>query len=180
MKYLDKLTDLFQLAGQLVYRYDRIDEKLTYISNKLAQTEQKPFVLILVNGFRVKEREVKPPFISDKTKAALDERERAGAGFPGQDYGFSPSYHGAREDYITDEPVTMAVSGYAPYIFQFQPDIKIGNIQVGIICDVQRVRIDQILAANQHLSPTTEAGPFSYCKGIIGPWNRITVATSLR
>lgn len=179
MKYLDKLTDLFQLAGQLVYRYDRIDEKLTYITNKLGQvpSEPKPFVLILVNGFKVKEREVKPPFISEETKEALDARERAG--FPGQDYGFS-SYHGSREDYITEEPVTMAVSGYAPHIFQFQPDIKIGNIQVGIICDVQRVRIDQILAANQHLSPTTEAGPFSYCKGIIGPWNRITVATSLR
>ncbi len=130
-----------------------IDSQLGTLRASLKQPA--PFVLILVNGFRVEKRET-------KRSESLDH------GFPEQ------------EEYITDKPVTMAVSAYAPHTFNFQPDVPIGNPQIGIICDVQRVRIDQIVAANQHLSPTIEGGPFAYADGIVGPWNRITIVTSLR
>ena len=137
-----------------------IDATLGDIQSALRESRnQKPFVLVLINGFRVEEKETDGPKVD--TDPYL-------------------KYQGARVDTITDKPVTMAVSGYAPRVFNFQPDVKVANLQVGIICDVQRVRVDQIVVANQHLSPTIEGGPFSYAPGIIGPWNRITIVTSLR
>lgn len=61
-----------------------------------------------------------------------------------------------------------------------QPDIKVGNMQIGIICDLSKVRIESIRIANQNLSPHIEGSPFAYFNGICGPWNKISVEVSER
>lgn len=138
----------------------------------LFDQRQKPFVLVFIQGVRVERKKravVEPP----------NDDEKADHGFrPQEDYGFG-TY--PQEPYvITDKPITLSVSAYAPHTFSFQPDVPIANLQVAVICDVTRVRVDQIVVATQNLSPTVEAGPLSYADGIVAPYNRIVIVTSLR
>lgn len=80
---------------------------------------------------------------------------------------------------ISNIPVTMAVYGYAPHIFAFQPDIEIANLEIAVICDISKVRIEDMAVANVHLCPDLQAAPLAYFNGQVKPWNKITVDTRL-
>lgn len=133
-----------------------------------------PFVLIFIQAVKVetKIKSIKP-----------SEADKAGRLFTGEEYG--PNNYGfeqtpVSEYIITDKPITLVASGEAPYLFTFQPDVAIANLQVAVICDVRMIRIDDICVANHHICPTIEGAPLAYHAGIIHPWHRITIPTSLR
>lgn len=78
------------------------------------------------------------------------------------------------------DPVTLAMSAYAPHTFSFQPDIPIANLQIAVICDVSKVMVRQIVIANQHVCPGIESAPLAYFEHIITPANKILIETIVR
>ncbi len=159
-----KFQNLLEMPEQI--RHLRSDVNNIWNVCFKEKPKERSFVLVLIQGFKVE----------------LDKNSNFHCG--GAQLDKNSNFHcgGTQLDTkkITNKPVTMAVSAYAPHSFSFQPDIEMGNLQVGVICDVSRVRINQIQIANVSLSPGVEASPFSYFDGIIGPWNRIFIDVSER
>jgi len=173
MKLTDKLLEkLHVLSG-----YPRLLQNTVTISQEVAllpgaiyermQQRPWPFVLIFIQAVKVEKRK------REVTRES-SEADKAQAIFTG------PGEYAVEEEVITDKPITLSVSGEVPKVFSFQPDVAIANLQIAVICDVRMVRVDDICVANHHLCPAIEAAPLAYHAGIIGPWHRITISTSLR
>lgn len=152
-----KFQNLLNLPDKMYQWTGDISELIQSVNRRKVE---RNFVLVLIQGFVVDTIYGEPG--KEKT----------------QDDSFG--FHSHDKEVITSKPVSMAMSGFLPHRFEMQPDIKVANMQIGIICDLSKVRIESILIANQNLSPHAEGSPFAYFNGICAIWNKIAVEVSER
>ena len=164
------MREILTRFRELPYRLDMLHERVTEIRNAmyawkdaaLNKPEPGPLVVVIIEGFLAESVQLRKAQLEPET------------------FHLPGGYTVMSGLKLTDKRVAMSVSHRAPNFFSFQPNTAIGNLRVGVLCDLERVRIDDIIVANIHLSPTEEAAPWGFFDGIIGPENRITIRTSLR
>lgn len=151
-KYISEIPNEFYSI-----RNEIKDLKFT-IFNKPKEKEPLPFCVVFILGYK-------------KSVVKTSESNHHQYDF----IGFS-------NEVVKLEPISLADSAFidTQHLFRIQPHYTIEKLQIVIITDLHKVRLDNITCGNQTLSASNENCPITYFNGIVTPANVISIQVSQR